>query len=490
MINSNYLDIMNDVSVMKSRAGIESRPGLSFNACFRLGAAGFFLGLLILILAGCGKPRVSGAGSAKVYNITSFGAVGDSVTQNTQAIQQAIDACAQSGGGTVLVPQGVFSAGALFLKDNVHLQVSRGGKLRAVAGLENFPELANTRIAGIEMKWPAAFINAIGAKNIRLSGEGTIDGSGYYWWAPYWKKRAELAKTVPGDLIDWYVPRPRLILFDRVTDAQISGLRLQNAGFWTVHLCYSQNIRLQDLNIFNPVLEDGKKAASTDGIDVDSSRDIFIRNCTISVDDDCIALKSGRGSDGLRVNIPTENVVIEDCTFLEGHGGVSVGTETAGGIKNVFVRNCRARGNKAPIKFKPRPGRGGVIENITHENWEIANVGTVIDYALRQVNGADYIDEWQKIKVPFALATPRYRNITIRNVKATQADKAISFLGWPLAHAENILLEDISIEAKTGARFQYVDNLILKNVNINTPGEAFDFKEVTNKMQLDPEQQK
>ena len=110
-------------------------------------------------------------------------------------------------------------------------------------------------------------------------------------------------------------------------------------------------------------------------------------------------------------------------------------------------------------------------------------VGTVIDYALREVNGEDYIDEWQKIKVPFAQATPRYRNITIRNVKASQSGKAISFLGWPLAHAENIILENISIQAKTGARFQYVDNLILKNVQVKSPGQPFEFKEVPHKIQ-------
>jgi polygalacturonase len=453
------------------------------SSCFRKPVA-LFLFLLFLLTTACQKPLNATINSAKLYNITQFGAKGDSVTLNTVAIQKAIDACFKAGGGTVLVPTGVFSTGSIFLKDNVHLQVAKGGKLRGVAGLENYPDLKNTRIAGIEMKWPAALINALESKNIRIFGEGTIDGSGYYWWEPYWQKRAELVKTVPGDLIDWYVPRPRLILFDRVTDSEITGLRLQNSGFWTVHICYSQNIKLHKLNIFNPVLAEGKKAASTDGIDVDSSRDIYISDCTISVDDDCIAVKSGRGSDGLRVNKPTENVVIQNCTFLEGHGGVSIGTETAGGIKNVLVRNCKAMGNKAPIKFKPRPGRGGIIENITHENWKIDKVGTVIDYALREVDGNDYVDEWQKIKVAFSQATPKYRNITIRNVQATQSEKAISFLGWPLAHAENILLENISIEAKTGARFQYVDNLFLRQVRIKTSGPAFDFKEVQNKMQL------
>ncbi|GEO07334.1 polygalacturonase [Adhaeribacter aerolatus] len=440
------------------------------------------------MLTSCGKSLTSHAvkkqDELQIFDVTKFGAVGDSVTVNTKAIQRALDECYKAGGGIVLIPKGVYSSGALFLKSNVHLKLDKEAKLRAVAGLENFPELKNTRIAGIHMNWPSAFINALNANNIKISGEGTIDGSGYYWWEPYWQKRAVLVKTVPGDLIDWHVPRPRLILFDKVTDSEISGLRLQNSGFWTVHICYSQNIQLTDLNIFNPVLEDGKKAASTDGIDVDSSRDIFIRNCIISVDDDCIAVKSGRGSDGLRVNIPTENVVIEDCTFLEGHGGVSIGTETAGGIKNVFVRNCKAMGNKAPIKFKPRPGRGGVIENITHENWEMEKVGTVIDYALREVNGDDYIDEWQKIKVPFVAATPRYRNITIRQVKASQSGKAISFLGWPLAHAENIIMENISIEAKNGARFQYVDNLVLKNVEVKTAGQSFEFLEVQNKIHI------
>lgn len=417
----------------------------------------------------------------KIYDVRQFGAVGDSITVNTKAIQKAIDQCFQEGGGTVLVSGGIFSSGALFLKENVSLKIDQGTKLRAIAGLENYPMLENTRIAGIEMEWPSAFINAIDTKNVKIQGDGTIDGSGYYWWEDYWTKRDSLSKTVPGDLIDWYVPRPRLILFDNVSESELQHINLKNSGFWTVHICYSHAIRVTDVNIYNPILEKGKKAASSDGIDVDSSHDIFIRNCSISVDDDCIAVKSGRGSDGLRVNIPTENVLIENCFFGKGHGGVSIGTETAGGINNIMIRNCKADGNHAPIKFKPRPGRGGVIENITHEGWEIKNVGTVIDYALREVDGQDYIDEWQKIRVPFEKATPRYRNITIRDVNAMDAEKAISFLGWPLAHVENIILEDIHIQSEEGATFQYIDNLLLKNVKIATPDKPMEFLEVSNK---------
>lgn len=416
-----------------------------------------------------------------VYDVRKFGAVGDSVTINTKAIQHAIDRCFEEGGGTVLISEGIFSSGALFLKENVFLKIAKDAKLRAVAGLEHYPTLENTRIAGIEMRWPSAFINAINTQNVKIFGEGTIDGSGYYWWEDYWTQRDSLSATVPGDLIDWYVPRPRLILFDSVANADIRDIHLKNSAFWTVHLCYSQAVRITNVKINNPVLEAGKKAASSDGIDIDSSHDIFIRNCFISVDDDCIAVKSGRGSDGLRVNIPTENVLIENCFFGTGHGGVSIGTETAGGVKNIMIRHCKADGNQVPIKFKPRPGRGGVIENITHEGWKIKNAATVIDYALRKVDGSDYIDEWQKVKVPFEKATPRYRNITIRNVNATAAEQAIRFLGWPLAHAENIILEDIKIQAEQGAEFQYIDNLLMKNVKIETQDKPMKFLEVSYK---------
>lgn len=417
-------------------------------------------------------------GQTRTYNVADFGAVGDSVTLNTRAIQKAIDQCHQAGGGTVFIPRGCFSSGALFLKDHVELKLDKDAKLRAVAGLKNFPMLKNTRIAGIEMEWPAAFINVINVKKVKISGTGTIDGSGYYWWTPYWIKRDSLSATVPGDLIDWYIPRPRLILFEHASEATLQDVKLRNSAFWTVHICYSQSIQVAGVDIYNPVLGKGRKAANSDGIDIDSSNDIFVSQCTISCDDDCIAIKAGRGSDGLRVNIPTENVVIENTTFLAGHGGVSIGTETAGGIRNVLVRNCTARGNQVPIKFKPRPGRGGIIENIVHDGWEIQKAGTVIDYAFREVTGEDYIDEWQKLKVPFEKATPIYRNITIRNVRATNAQKSISFMAWPRAHATNIILDNILIEANTAPQFQNVDNLFMKDVTVNDVNGSGALKEI------------
>lgn len=433
--------------------------------------------LCMAMLAGSGC-----AGRQTLYDITTFGAKGDSVTVNTPFIQAAIDQCAADGGGTVLVPAGCFSSGALFLKTNVTLRLAHDARLRAVAGLANYPMLDSTRIAGIEMRWPSAFINAINTRNVRIEGEGTIDGSGYYWWDLYWNKRDSLLqKSVPGDVIDWYVPRPRLILFQKADHASLAGVTLRNAAFWTVHICYSNTIAVTGVSIRNPVLEKGKKAASSDGIDVDSSYDITIQDCSIACDDDCIAIKSGRGSDGLRVNIPTDNVRITRCRFGSGHGGVSIGTETAGGIRNVYVSQCEADSNEAPIKFKPRPGRGGVIENIVHDGWTIRRAGTAIEYSLREVTGEDYVDEWQHIRVPFAKATPRYRNITLRNIRATDGGGSIRFLAWPLAHAENVILENVNIHAIAGARFQYIDNLLLQNVTV-TPanGEPVEFKEVTN----------
>ena len=437
---------------------------------------------LLFVLVAC----ILGAGGCQVkhgpYTITAFGARGDSVTVNTTAIQRAIDRCAALGGGVVIVPKGVFTSGALYLKSNVTLELAAGAKLRGVAGLQHYPMLDSTRIAGIGMRWPSAFINVLDATNVHIRGAGTIDGSGYYWWEPYWQRRDSLLQQgFPGDVIDWHVPRPRLMLFDGSDRSSVTGVTLRNSAFWTLHICYSNTIVVSGVSIYNPVLDKGKKAASSDGIDVDSSHDISIDDCSIACDDDCIAIKSGRGSDGLRVNIPTENVRISNCRFGTGHGGVSVGTETAGGVRNVYVTNCVADGNQAPIKFKPRAGRGGVIENVVHEGWTIRKAGTVIDYSLREVTGEDYVDEWQHIRVPFAKATPRYRNLTIRNVTATASEKSIRFLGWPLAHAENILLENITIEAGAGAQFQYIDNLLLHGVTV-TPaaGQPLNFTEVTN----------
>src|SRR5699024_1949017 len=142
----------------------------------------------------------------------------------------------------------------------------------------------------------------------------------------------------------------------------------------------------------------------------------------------------------------------------------------------------RAIGNQAHIKFKARPGSGGVIENITHVGWDIKNAGTVIHYSLREVTGEDYVDPWTDEMIPFEEGTPRYRNITIRDVEAVGAEESISFLGWPLAHAQNVILQDVSIEAETGAVFQYIDNLLLKDVEIQTPGKSMKFKEVPNKI--------
>ncbi|MDR8391953.1 glycoside hydrolase family 28 protein [Aliifodinibius sp. S!AR15-10] len=442
-----------------------------------------FAVLLFIGFIACSQQSGTTSGQTSVYNIEDFGAVGDSATVNTEAIQKAIGQAHQDSGGTVLIPEGVFSSGSIYLKENVHLKVAEGGKLRGIAGNENYPTLENTRIAGLTVDWPSALVNAINTKNVKISGKGTIDGSGYYWWEDYWEKRDSLSGTMHPDIIDWHVPRPRLVFFDSVSVSSIEDISLENSGFWTVHILYSNRIDIKGVDIDNPAIDREVQAASTDGIDIDSSSDIYIRNCSINVDDDCIALKSGRYSDGLEIDIPTENVVVENCHFGRGHGGVSIGTETAGGVKNVMVRNNTSDGNQAPIKFKARPGRGGVIENITHVGWDIKNAGTVIHYALREANGEDYTDPWTEETIPFEKATPRYRNITIRDLEAIGAEESISFLGWPLAHAQNVILEDVSIEAETGAEFQYIDNLLLKNVYVDAPGQSMEFTGVPNRTQ-------
>jgi len=395
------------------------------------------------------------------FSVTEFGAKGDGQTLNTGAIQSAIDRCAEAGGGVVVVPEGVFVSGAIFLKPGVNLTVEKGGVLKGSQNTNDYPWIP-TRIAGLEMRWPAALVNASNLTRVELSGEGTLDGSGERWWREYWTARAN-----EKDGIDphFKIPRPRLVHLFECRNVVVRDLWLKDSAFWNLQLTYCDGVEVHNLKIRAP--HEPVKAASSDGIDIDSTRNVLITGCDIECDDDAICLKAGRDADGLRVNRPTENVVIRDCRVGYGAGLVVFGSETAGGIRNVRISDCRAEAGCGEIvRFKTRMGRGGVVEDIVYENITADGTARVFNFNMNAFS-TTWLPEEFRTPVPPERGTPIFRNITVRNLTARNCGSAGSLVGLPASPLRDLILENIEIEARNSFTIRHVTGLRFHNVKVN-----------------------
>jgi len=419
-----------------------------------------FLASAAVALLCCALPPRASA-SPNRFPITSYGALGDGKTLNTKSIQSAIDACAKSGGGTLVIPKGTFIAGSLFLKQGVNLLLEKDGVLKGSQNTNDYPWI-DTRIAGLEMKWPAALINADGITNLQLTGEGTLDGSGERWWREYWDTR----KREKDDIDPHFkVPRPRLIHIIRCQKVVVRELSLKDSAFWNLQLTYCDGVEIHNLKIRAP--HDPIKAASSDGIDIDSTRNVLITGCDIECDDDAICLKAGRDADGLRVNRPTENVVIRNCHVGHAAGLVCFGSETAGGIRNVRISDCRAdNGCGEIVRLKTRMGRGGVVEDVLYENIQADGVRQVFNFNM-DAFGATWLPEQFRTPVPSEKGTPIFRRITARNLTAKNCGAAGHLTGLPQSPLRDITLENVNIEAKGGFTIRNALGIQFKNVNVN-----------------------
>ena len=392
----------------------------------------------------------------KRFVISDFGAVADTATVNTKAIQSAIDKCAASGGGVVVVPKGTFVSGAIFLKQGVNLTVEKGGVLKGATNIDDYPTI-NTRREGVEQPWTSSFINADGVAGLVISGEGTIDGSGEEWLKnnPFRRGGTRPANTPPP------APRrgrPRLIGIQNSKHVRVAGLNLTDQAVWCLFFLYSEDVVAEDLKITAE-----HNIPSSDGIDIDSCKQVRVNRVHIDVNDDCISIKSGKDADGLRVNRPAENIVIENSHFAYGHGGVAMGSETSGGIRNVEVRNCVAdSGNWAPIRFKTQPSRGGVVENITYRDMKLHETRQAFEFNLewrmvppiappakvlpvvRNVRIINVTGDVQSVGVIHGLADSPIRGVDFENCKIT-AQK-----GFRLDHARNVDLSRLQLEVKEG----------------------------------------
>jgi polygalacturonase len=394
-----------------------------------------FLGRAAAALALVALGTAGAQTAPRRFAITASGAVGDGQTSNTKAIQSLIDKTAGAGGGTIVVPTGVFVTGALFFKQGVNLSIEKGGVLKGSTNPADYPQI-QTRWEGIEREWTSAFLNFTNMTDVELSGEGTVDGSGNEW-------SQGPGRGQPPPPRDANAPpqprvgRPRMICFTNCKRVRIAGLRLRQQAVWCLHILYSEDVTVDGLNITAD-----HNIPSSDGIDIDSSRRVRVNNVDIDVNDDCISIKSGKDADGLRVNRPSEDIVIENSRFHYGHGGVAMGSETSGGIRNVEVRNCVSDAdNWAPIRFKTQPSRGGVVENITYRDIQLKDTRQAFEFNL----------EWRMVPpiAPPAKVLPVVRNVTIRNVTGTVRSVGMMH-GLADSPIENVKFENCKITAQRG----------------------------------------
>ncbi|QDA59437.1 glycoside hydrolase family 28 protein [Hymenobacter jejuensis] len=409
------------------------------------------------------------------FAAAKYGAKGDGTTLNTKALQAAIDAAAKKGGIVTLAP-GRYLTGSIFLKKGVTLQVDKGVELIGSQDIKDYPEIP-TRVAGIEMPWPAALINILDQENVAVTGQGTIDGQGKVFWDSYWALRKDYEKKGLRWIVDYDAKRPRTLLVANSSNVTLKGVTLQRAGFWTVHILYSKNVTADGLVIRNNI---GGHGPSTDGIDIDSSGYVLVQNCDIDCNDDNFCLKSGRDYDGLRVNRPTEYIVIRDCIAGAGGGLLTCGSETSGGIRHVWAHNLKAKGTSAGLRIKSALTRGGTVEDITFEDVQMEGVGTAVEIGMNwnpsysySTLPAGYTPEtipahWKTMlmKVEPARGLPHYRDVKVARLKVTNAKQAIIAEGLPNSSLENFHFEDLDITASKAGGINYAKDWTMKNVDV------------------------
>ena len=386
--------------------------------------------------------------SQKIYYANNFGANNDTSKINTRFIQNAIDVCASNGGGIVAFRPGTYVTGAIFLKSNVNLRIDKDVVILGSQNFDDYPDM-DTRIAGIEMKWPAALINAVDIKNAAVTGNGVINARGKFCWDKYWAMRKEYDQKGLRWIVDYDAKRVRTLLVQNSSDITLRGLTFKNAGFWTVQLLYSSYLTVDGLVIKNN--EDGS-GPSTDGIDVDSSSWVLIENCDIDCNDDNFCLKAGRDWDGLRVNRPTEYVVIRKCIARRGAGLVTLGSETSGGIRHIYCTDLTAKHTDNGLRIKSATTRGGVVEDVYFVNSVLDSVRNAYQFNLNWYPAYSYSElpkgytyetipaHWKSMlqKVtPTEKGIPFAKNFVIQNVKITNAQKAFEVNGLPQSLLEN-----------------------------------------------------
>jgi hypothetical protein len=388
----------------------------------------------------------------KAFRITDYGVSLDSTALQTEKIQAVIDLANAGGGGVVIFPRGVFLSGALFFKPNTHLHLEDGATLKGSDDISNFP-IVMTRIEGQTLKYFAALVNADSLTGFTISGAGTIDGNGLRYWRSFWLRRQVNPKCTNMDEM-----RPRLVYISSCKDVQLEGVRLQNSPFWTTHLYRCENVKLIGLRIYAPT--SGIKAPSSDAVDVDACTNVLIKSCYMSVNDDAVALKGGKGptADKDPNNGANRNIIIEDCVYGFCHSALTCGSECIE-TQNIILRRCTVNRATRLLWLKMRPDTPQNYKYITVENIS-GSVGSFL-----------YVKPWTQFfdlkgqtEIPLSYST----FVTMRNIKM-ECNILCDMQNAPEQfRLSNFTFENLDITAKKPEiHADYVSGMVVKNVKVN-----------------------
>ena len=443
------------------------------------------------------------------FVITDFGAVNDGITMNTGPINSAIEACSQSGGGKVIIPEGVWITGPIRLKDNVNLHASEGALVLFSRNFDDYPYVFTYFEGRRDFRaMPLLFGDSL--SNIAITGKGIFDGSGDAWrpvkkmkmtdgqWSAllnsggalnekgdiWWPNQyayeaskdpvrlsRKLADDPERDKYKAYF-RPSLVQLVGCDKILLEGPLFQNSPGWCIHPLMCTNLTVNDITVRNPWF-----AQNGDGIDVESCKYVTIKNSQFDVGDDAICIKSGRDKEGRERGMPTQFVEVDNCIVHHGHGGFVVGSEMSGGVSDIWVRNCSFTGTDVGLRFKSTRGRGGVVENIHIENIRMINIARdAIIFNLFYAGlaptemGEDPIESLVSNAPEVSEETPEFRNISISNVNCQGALRALNIMGLPEMPVNGLTLENSVFSSEMGINCLFANDLTISNVIVQTNG--------------------
>lgn len=458
----------------------------------------------------------------RVVSIVDFGAKGDGIFDNTEAINSAIKNISQQGGGTVVIPAGIWLTAPIQLLDNVNLNTEDNALVIFDSNHKRYP-IIETSFEGLNTRRSTSPIWAKGAKNIAITGNGIFDGSGDAWrmvkknkmTSSQWKKLLASGGITNESGDTWYPSeesyrgsktsdmfnnpqnlttdaewenihhwlRPVMLSFIDCRNVLIDGVTFRNSPAWCLHPLLCNDLIINNVKVFNPWY-----SQNGDALDVESCNRVLISNCLFDAGDDGICLKSGKDKDGRDRNAPCQNLIAVHNTILHAHGGFVVGSEMSGGVKNIYVADCTFLGSDVGLRFKSTRGRGGVVENIWIERIRMMNIPTeplLFNLYYGGKAATDMIDGESDIEseklVPVTEETPSFRNIYIKDITCVNARRAMFFNGLPEMKIKNINIENMLVTSEIGAEIVNADGVSLKNVNvIPKKGEKYIIKKSSN----------